>query len=78
MVLFYIWSAGDVVFMVKSIVQCADELNHKAALKFSKKYHCRPKLSNLASEITIPQSDYIFSGSCRLKMTPWTSQVADQ
>ena len=56
------------MFMVKSMVQCADELKHKATLKFSKKIHCRPKLSNLASEITIPQADYIFSGSCRLKI----------
>ena len=37
MVLFYIWSAGDVVLLVKSIVQCSDESNHKIALKFSKK-----------------------------------------
>ena len=37
MVLFYIWSAGDVVFLVKSIVQCSDESNHKVALGFSKK-----------------------------------------
>ena len=43
MVLFYIWSAGDMVFSVKNIVQCGDELNHKTALKFSQKYHYRPK-----------------------------------
>ena len=36
MVLLYIWLAGDVVFLVKSIVQCSNELNHKIALKFSK------------------------------------------
>ena len=30
-VLFYIWSAGDVLFLVKSIVQCSDESKHKIA-----------------------------------------------
>ena len=25
-----------------------------------------------------PQADYTLSGCCRLKMTPWTSKVADQ
>ena len=78
MVLFYIWSAGDVVFSVKNIVQSGNELNHKTALKFSQKYHCRPKLYHLDSEITIPWADYTFSGPCRLKKTPWTSKVADQ
>ena len=66
------------MFLVESIVQCSDELNHKIALIFSKKYHCRPKLSHLDSEITIPQADYTFSGFCRLKRTPGTSKGADQ
>ena len=37
MFIFYIWLAGDVVFLFKSIVQCSDESNHKIALKFGKK-----------------------------------------
>ena len=30
------------MFLIKSIVQCADELNHKKALKFRIREHCRP------------------------------------
>ena len=31
MVSFHIWSAGDVVLLIKSVVQCSDESNHKIA-----------------------------------------------
>ena len=60
-----------VVFLIKSIVQCTDELNHKKALKLEKG-------STADQRPTLPQADYIFSGACRLKTTPWTSKVADQ
>ena len=30
-------SAGEVTFLVKSIVQCSDELNHKIGFKLSRK-----------------------------------------
>ena len=35
--LFYDKSAGEVAFLIKSIVLCTDESNHKIALKFSQK-----------------------------------------
>ena len=35
--LFHNKSAGEVISLVKSIVQCSDELNHKIGLKLSRK-----------------------------------------
>ena len=36
------------------------------------------KVRSLRLKNTLPQADYIFSGSCRLKRTPRTSKAADQ